>query len=440
MTSARPARRVLIAAASLTALLAAAACGGGGSSTPAASGSTSGGADFSKQGDIEYWAGKDNTGDAKRLIDAFNAQHPNGKVTFKELPALADQQRQQMIQNFQIKNPKMGVVSMDVVWVSEFAAKGIVAPLPTDQFPTDKMLKPVADAGIYFNKLYGYPASTDGGMIYYRKDLLDKYGLKVPTTFDEIKAACDKIQAGEKNSKLECYAGQYNKYEGLTVNMAEMINTAGGDIVNAEGKVNVATPEAAKGVQQITDWFKDGTIPKGAITWAEEEGRASFQAGDLLFQRNWPYAFSLFSKSDGSSKVNGKFGVAPLPSFTAGQPGVSSLGGHYNAIPTTADNKGTAADYLKFVATEEQQKQSTIKASTSPVLTSLYEDQDLAKKYPYLSVLAKSVASAKARPKAVEYGDVTLAIQDATYPAIQGKTPADQALQGLQSKLQTLIK
>jgi len=439
MSFPRPAR-ALLAAASLTALLAAAACGGGGSTTPAPAASGAAGGDFSQQGDIEYWAGKDNTGDVKRLLDAFNAQHPQGKVTFHELPALADQQRQQMIQNFQIKNAKMGVVSMDVVWVSEFAAKGIATPLPADQFQTTGMLQPVVDAGTYFNKLYGFPFATDGGLVYYRSDLLKKYDLQVPTTFDEIKAACDKIKAGEDNPKLECYAGQYNKYEGLTVNVAEAINTAGGSIVNDQNQVTVSSPEAAKGVQQITDWFKDGTIPKGAITWAEEEGRASFQAGNLVFQRNWPYAFSLFSKTDGSSKVNGKFGVAPLPSFTAGQPGVSSLGGHYLAIPTTAANKGTAADLLKFAATEEQQRQSTIKASTSPILTSLYDDQDLAKKYPYLPVLAKSVASAVARPKAVEYGDVTLAIQDATYPAIQGKTPADQALSGLQTKLQTLIK
>lgn len=439
MTSIRPARRVLVTAASLTALLAAAACGGGGGE-PAPAASAPDAVDLTQQGDIEYWAGKDNTGDVKRMLKAFNDQHPNGKVTFRELPAQADQQRQQMIQNFQIKNPKMGVVSMDVVWVSEFAAKGIATPLPPEQFPTEGILQPVVDAGTYFNKLYGYPASTDGGMIYYRKDLLEKYDLEVPTTFDEIKAACEKIRAGENNDKLECYAGQYNKYEGLTVNMAEMINTAGGVIVDDQNKVNVATPEAAKGVQLITDWFKDGTIPKGAITWGEEEGRAAFQAGNLIFQRNWPYAFSLFSKEDGSSKVNGKFGVAPLPSFTAGQPGVSSLGGHYNAIPTTAENKGTAADFLKFIATEDEQRQQTINASTSPVLTSLFEDSELTTKYPYLPVLAKSVATAVPRPKAVEYGDVTLAIQDATYPAIQGNTPADQALQGLQTKLQTLIK
>ena len=94
-------------------------------------------ADFTKQGDTEFWDGKDTSGNIPNLIDQFNAQHPNGKVTFHELPDKADQQRQQMIQNTQIKNPTMGILSMDVVWTAEFAAKGIcrgdaARPVPTE--------------------------------------------------------------------------------------------------------------------------------------------------------------------------------------------------------------------------------------------------------------------------------------------------------------------
>ncbi len=124
-------------------------------------------------------------------------------------------------------------------------------------------------------------------MLYYRKDLLDKYSLQPPTTFDEMKAACDKITAGEKDSKLGCFAGQYNKYEGLTVNFDEAVHGAGGVIVGDDGKPNVATPEATKGLQTLTDWFKDGHIPKAAITWQEEQGRRAFQEGELIFHRNW---------------------------------------------------------------------------------------------------------------------------------------------------------
>ncbi len=178
MSSVRTARRVAIAGASLTALLVAAACGGGGAPAGGGGGGSGAAVDLTKQGDIEYWQGKDTSGNMKNLIKEFNDSHPNGKVTLKELPDNADQQRQQMIQNTQIKNAKMGVISVDVVWTAEFAANGYVIPLPADQFPTDKMLKPTVASATYFNKLYAYPTSSDGGMLYYRKDLLDKYSLQ----------------------------------------------------------------------------------------------------------------------------------------------------------------------------------------------------------------------------------------------------------------------
>jgi multiple sugar transport system substrate-binding protein len=437
MTFVRPARRVL-AGASIVALVAVTACGGGGDEgSPQASG-TAASVDFSKQGDIEFWTGKDTSGNLPKLIQKFNDSHPNGKVTLHELPDEADQQRQQMVQNTQIKNPKMAVLNVDVVWTAEFAANQYIEALPPDQFPTDGFLKPTVDSATYFNKLYAYPHRSNGGLMFYRKDLLDKYSLQVPTTFDEMKAACDKITAGENNSKLSCYAGQFNKYEGLTVNFDEAVHGAGGVIVGDDGKPNVATPEATKGLQTLVDMFKDGDIPKAAITWTEEEGRKAFQDGELIFHRNWPYVYAFAAKTDGSSKVNGKFDAAPLPGIS--QPGVSSLGGGNLGIAKNAENKGTAADFLKFMAMADQQESDTLATGNAPVLESVYSDPDVLKKYPFFPNLLKSIQTAKPRPKAVQYGDVTLAIQDAAYGALQGQTAPDAALQALQSKLQTLIK
>ena len=253
-----------------------------------------------------------------------------------------------------------------------------------------------------------------------------------------MKAACDKITAGEKDSKLGCFAGQYNKYEGLTVNFDEAVHGAGGVIVGPDGKPNVATPEATMGLQTLTDWFKSGHIPKAAITWQEEQGRQAFQKGELIFHRNWGYVYNLASKTDGSSEVAGKFDVAPLPGITG--PGVSSLGGHNYAIAKNAENKGTAMDFLKFMSSKEVQKSNHLATSSSPTLEALYSDPDILKKFPYMPIQLKSVQTAEPRPKAVEYGDVTLAIQDAAYGALQGQTQPDAALQALQAKLQTLIK
>ena len=123
------------------------------------------------------------------------------------------------------------------------------------------------------------------------------------------------------------------------------------------------------------------------------------------------------AQTDKDSVVKGKFDVAPLPGITG--PGVSSLGGHNFAIAANAENKGTAVDFLKFMSSEEVQKSNTLATSASPTLEKLYTDSDLVKKFPFMPTQLKSIQGAIPRPKAVEYGDVTLAIQDAAYGALQ---------------------
>jgi multiple sugar transport system substrate-binding protein len=119
---------------------------------------------------------------------------------------------------------------------------------------------------------------------------------------------------------------------------------------------------------------------------------------------------------------------------------VSSLGGHNYAIAKNADNKGTAVDFIKFMTTKEVEKSNCLATSSTPSLAELYSDPDIVKKFPYMPIQLKSVETAVPRPKVVEYGDVTLAIQDAAYGALQGQTEPAAALQALQAKLQTLIK
>jgi len=372
----------------------------------------------------------------KGVLDQWNAAHPNEQVTFVELSPEADQQRADMIKRGQAKSGEFSVMSVDVVWTSEFAANGFLQELPADKFPTTGMLKSAVDASTYFNKLYAYPQGSDGAMLYYRKDLLDKAGLQPPKTWDEMQAACDKVLPDQKG--MSCYAGQHQKYEGLTCNIAEAVNSAGGEFITADGKPAVNTPEAIAGLQWMVDGFKTGMIPADAITWKEEEGRQAFQDGKLLFHRNWPYVWNLASKTDGSSKVAGKFAVAPLPGKTG--PGVSTLGGHNIGISAFTKNKGTAGDFIKFIASEPIQKTFLEKGSLAPILESLYADPALNKQFPYLSTLGESIKTAKARPKAVKYGDVTLAIQDATYSALQKQVEPAAAFGDLQTKLEGLLK
>ena len=419
----------------LATLLVSAACGGDpgqSAGDPSAVPAT----DFTQQGPIEYWAGKDTSGNLRNLIAQFNEETPEGKVTFHELPDNADLQRQQMVQNDQIKNPQMAVLSMDVVWTAEFAANGMVDALPPDRFPTDQFLPATVASATYFDKLYGYPGSSDGRLALLPQGPARRGRSEPPTTWDEIKAACKKIEA-DRTSRWTAMRVTSQKYEGLTVNFAEAVNSAGGNITGDAGQPVVDSPESRRGLSFLVDAFKDGTIPRGAITWQEEQGRQAFEDGELIFHRNWPYVYALASKKDGSSKVAGKFAVAALPGLSG--PGVSSLGGHNLAIGRHAENKGTAADFVKFLTSERVMKSNVLATSAAPTITSLYTDPDITDKYPYMPILLQSIQTAEPRPKAVRYGDVTLSIQDSAYNALQGQVDPETALSRLQADLRRII-
>ncbi|MEH0109489.1 ABC transporter substrate-binding protein [Tersicoccus sp. MR15.9] len=402
-----------------------AACGGGGSSSGGGGQQNSdASANMEGRGPITYVQGKDNSNVVAPMIAKWNAAHPNEKVTFKEQSDNADQQHDDLVKNFQVKNPNYDVVSVDVVWTAEFAAKGWLQPLKdTMALDTSKMIPSTVKAATYNNTLYAAPQSSDGAILWYRKDLVPT----PPKTWDEMMKDCNIA----KKNNMGCYAGQFAKYEGLTVNASEAINSAGGKILDDSGKPAVNSDQAKQGLQNLADAYKNGDIPKEAITYQEEQSRAAFQNGNLLFLRNWPYVYNLLKGT--GSKVADKFGMAPLPGKDG--PGASSLGGHSSAISVYSKNKATAHDFLNFVTSEEQQKAFAINGSLAPVLGSLYTDSAVVKELPYLPVLKTSIDNAVPRPVTPFYPAVTKAIQDNAYAAIKGDKDVSTALDDMNKAL-----
>lgn len=371
--------------------------------------------------------GKDNSNVVRPLIEKWNASHPDEQVTFKEQTDQADQQHDDLVQNFQAKNADYDVAAVDLVWTAEFAAKGWLQPLKDKMaIDTSKMLKSTVEGASYNGTLYAAPQNSDGGILYYRKDLV----ATPPKTWDEMMEMCSIAKA----NNIGCYSGQFKQYEGLTVNASEAINSFGGSVLNDQGKPNLNTPEAKEGLENLTEAFKNGNIPAEAITYQEEESRRAFQSGQLLFHRNWPYVYNL-ATTEASSAVKDKLGMAALPGKDG--PGASSLGGHNVGVSVYSENKATALDFLKFITSEETQKFYATQGSLAPVLTALYDDQELVAKLPYLPVLKTSIENAVPRPVTPFYPAVTEAIQVNAYAALKGEKTAEQALADMQKSIES---
>jgi multiple sugar transport system substrate-binding protein len=416
------ASRAALAAASAALLTATftSACSSGTGSNPASQ-------DLGGRGPITFVEGKDTseTGAVKQFIDRWNTAHPDEKVTFKEQSNDASQQHDDLAQHMQAKQSDYDVMALDVTWTAEFAAKGWIQPLK-DSFAIDTstLLSPTVASATYKGNLYAAPLNTNGGLLYYRKDLVPN----PPKTWTEMLGDCNVAKA----HGVGCYAGQFAPYEGLTVNAAEVINAFGGTFVGPDGKTpTINSPQARSGLQVLAGAYKNGDIPKEAISFEEPESQNAFAQGKLLFLRTWPNFYGV-AQAD-SSAVKGETGVAPLP----GKDGIgaSTLGGYNAAISAYSKHKATALDFLRFLISEDAQR-IVAEGAFPPVRSSLYDDPALIAKFPYMPTLKDSIASAVPRPVTPFYPAVSKAVQDNAYAAITGTKSVDEAITGMQKGIE----
>lgn len=347
-------------------------------------------------------------------------------MTFKEQSNDASQQYDDLVEHMRSKQSGYDVVALDVPWTAEFAAKGWIQPLK-DSFAIDTstLLSPPVASATYNNTLYAAPRNTNGGLLFYRKDLVPN----PPKTWAEMLGQCQIA----RDNNIGCYAGQFAPYEGLTVNTSEVINAFGGTFVGPDGKTaTVNTPQAKAGLSTLVNAFKNGDIPPEAITFKEPESSNAFATGKLMFLRSWPSTFGDVGAE--SSEVKDKFGVAPLPGENG--VGASTLGGYNAAISAFSKNKATALDFLRFLISEDAQHIIASGALPS-VRASMYDDPALIAKMPYLPALKDSIASAVPRPVTPFYPAVSKAIQDNAYAALKGSKSVDEAITGMQQGIET---
>ncbi|MCQ9131259.1 ABC transporter substrate-binding protein [Streptomyces hilarionis] len=375
----------------------------------------------------------DLTGYLGPLLQGWNRTHPGEKVTLVELPDSADETHAQMATDLRGGDRgRFDVLNIDVSWTSEFAAAGWIRPLPRDRFPLKSFLRPVVDTATYDGRLYAVPYVTNAGLLLYRKDVLAAEGVPAPRTWAELEHDARTIAP---RHGLDGYAGQFLPYEGLTVNAAEAVYSAGGSILGDEGaRVTVNSAAAREGIGFLARGVREGWIPKRALTYKEEESKQAFRDGRLLFLRNWPYAYAVASAP--GSPVAGRIGAVPLPGPDG--PGRSVLGGSNLAVGTHARHPDSAARLIAYLTGEAVQRQVLVRGALPPVRAALYDDPALVRAFPYLPTLRASVMRAAPRPKSARYDQVSLVVQAVVRDAMTGHGTPEDAVRRLARELAAL--
>ena len=296
--------------------------------------------------------------------------HDTGiKIKVLPHPEKSDESYSQLARNFSSKSSAFDVVMMDVVWPGAFA------PYLVDlKKPLGKLAKLHAQ-GIVANdtvggRLIAMPWFGDFGILYYRTDLLKKYGYKSPPkTWTQLGTMAKKIQNGEKaaNPNFAGFVYQGNSYEGLTCDSLEWIASAGGGHFIDGGKASINNSKAAAILNLQRSWV--GNIaPRGVTSYGEEEARIPFTNGNAAFMRNWPYAYS--SGVAAGSKIKGKFSVTVLP-HGPGASSVGTVGGWQLGVSKFSKHKPAAIEFVRYMASPAVERFNAITNSNVPTIPSV---------------------------------------------------------------------
>ena len=340
------------------------------------------------------------------------------------------------------RDASIDIMQIDVIWPSALADHLVDLSEQVPPATLSEHFAAIVENNTVDGRLVAMPWFTDAGILYYRADLLETYGVEVPATWPELADAALLIQAGERAKGNDDFWGlvfEGQAYEGLTCNALEWIAAnGGGRIIDQDGAVTVNNPAAALALGRAATWV--GTVAPPRVTrFVEEDARITFQLGNAAFMRNWPYAWALLNAED--SPLRGKVGVAPLPKGGLKGQHAATLGGWQLAVSKYSANKEAAIDFVLYLTGAAEQKRRAIVGSYAPTIPSLYADSEILAANPFFAELGGVLADAIARPSSLtggQYPQVSTLFWEAAHNTLIGNGTALANLAWLEDRLELL--
>lgn len=288
------------------------------------------------------------------------------------------------------------VIGMDVIWTAQFVESGWLKNLSALLEPNelDGYVTGMVDSCVYAGDIWAYPYFFNLGLLYYRKDLTSAAGYNT-TDFDtwpELKNVANEILEEEDNETLAGFIGQFDDYEGGTVNFQEWCGSNGATSLMVEGtdftNFDENVVEAMTFLKGLvppsgeTDLIDtDYIIPREALNYKEGESGNKWLAGEAIFCRQWPYIYGLsiadetLNATDGSGNYT-QIGIMPLPTFN-NAPGERSscVGGQIlgiNGFITDDDRIQAALNITRFLCANESQYIALEEFAHPPALLETY--------------------------------------------------------------------
>jgi multiple sugar transport system substrate-binding protein len=286
-------------------------------------------------------------------------------------------------------------------------------------------------------KLYGIQRFMDVGMLYYRTDLVEKYGGKVPQTLEQMQATAQRILAGERDKGIKYgYLMSGKKIEAVVDEWLEYIWGNGGTI-GQSGKLVVNGPTQVAALQYMYDLIYHLRLaPPNTDTYSPNDILTLFTEGQAPFMRNWVFAYAI-ANTPSRSKIAGKVGVAPTLA-TAGHSGHGCIGGWVLAINAFSRYKDEAWQFIDYMLSKETQTSLSLNTGLISSRPDVVKDPGVQAQVPYFKQLSTILDTGFNRPKLKRYNQFTTPLQSAINGVLGKQRAAIDALDEVQAQVGAL--
>jgi multiple sugar transport system substrate-binding protein len=383
------------------------------------------------------------------IFTRFEKRFPNVEVKSELGGATSELQNQYLTTALSAKDSSLDVMLVDVIRPAQFVSQGWLEPLDRF-FPSegdrntflDAIVPGLVTANVVNDKLYAMPGTTDTQFLYYRKDLLQKYNLQAPRTWEDLIEQAQTITKGENNPNLQGLNFQGAPIEGAVCTFLQPFWAAGGQAVTS-GKVTINNAAGKRALQLWVDVINKHKI--SPLTMAEmrtDDSRKIMQAGNAVFGLNWAYAWAHFQgSSPDATRVKGNIGVTRLPTFEqGGRPSSNCQGGWQWGLSSFSKNKNEAFQLMKFMTELDAQRELSIKGGFLPIRKSLYNNSTVLRANPHYTDLYPVILKARPRPITQNYPRVSEIIRTNLNSVVAGAKTVDKGLEDMQNALEPLFR
>ena len=341
------------------------------------------------------------------------------KIDYVRLPTDADQQRELVARRLAAEDSDIDIVGMAVIWTAEFAEAGWIKEWKGADATKARegVLEGPLRTAEYQDKLWAAPFTTNTQLLFYDKKLVES----PPETWDEM---ID--QAAKVDKSIEVQAA---RYEGYTVWVNSLVNSAGGSLVDEEGNVKIG-PETRKAAE-IIKRVAEEAAPAGMSNNKEDQARLGFESGRSAFEVNYTFVYPSAKEKGGAFFKN--FGVARYPGVEKGEPSKVTLGGINLGIGAYSKHPELAFRAAQCLKQPANQVVAAEKGGLAPTDEELYDDPKIKKAFPFSDLLRDTLADGVPRPVTPAYSDVSQAIQRTFHPP-DGLQPG-QVIEKLEERL-----